>query len=225
MKRIMVISPHPDDESIGCGGTISKHVANGDTVHVELLTSGEKGGHGLGENETALMREAEADAAAKILGIAHIEFYRQDDGALSSSRQLDHMLASRIEKLKPDVVYIPHPQEQHPDHQPVATILRRAIRKAQVADPPRVLAYEIWTPLQQLDEIVDITQYLETKLKAIAAYGSQCRVMDFVSAARGLARYRGEMHSWPGGEYAEVFADLTSNIASPEKTHERAAHY
>ena len=47
MNRIMVISPHPDDESIGCGGTISKHVAEGDVVQVELLTSGEKGGHGL----------------------------------------------------------------------------------------------------------------------------------------------------------------------------------
>ena len=84
-----------------------------------------------------------------------------------------------------------------------------------------MLGYEIWTPLRRLDEIVDITPYLATKLKAIAAYATQCRVMDFVSAARALARYRGEMHSWPGGEYAEVFADLTSRITSAAKTHER----
>ena len=93
MKRVMVISPHPDDESIGCGGTICGHVAAGDTVHVELLTSGEKGGHGLSEHETALKREAEAQSAAKILGIAHIEFYRQNDGGLSASAQLAEMLA------------------------------------------------------------------------------------------------------------------------------------
>ena len=43
MNRVMVISPHPDDESIGCGGTICRHVAAGEPVHVELLTSGEKG--------------------------------------------------------------------------------------------------------------------------------------------------------------------------------------
>jgi LmbE family N-acetylglucosaminyl deacetylase len=224
MNRIMVISPHPDDESIGCGGTICRHVAAGDTVHVELLTSGEKGGHGLDERETAQMREAEARTAAEILGVANLEFYRQHDGALSVGVKVIRMLADRIEMLKPNLVYIPHPHEQHPDHQPIAKLVRRALRKAPIVGPPRVLAYEIWTPLQQLDEIVDVTPYLETKLKAIAAYGSQCRVMDFVAAARGLARYRGEMHSWPGGEYAEVFADLTSTITSPEKTHERAAH-
>jgi len=49
MNRVMVISPHPDDESIGCGGTICRHVAAGDPVYIELLTSGEKGGHGLSE--------------------------------------------------------------------------------------------------------------------------------------------------------------------------------
>ena len=72
-----------------------------------------------------------------------------------------------------------------------------------------MLAYEVWTPLQQLDEIVDITPYMETKLHAIGAYKSQTRIMNFAAAAQGLARYRGEMHSWPGGEYAEVFSDVT----------------
>ena len=224
MKRIMVISPHPDDESIGCGGAICGHVAAGDTVYLELLTSGEKGGHGLGEHETAQKREAEASTAAKILGIAHIEFYRRNDGSLSANTELATLLASRLEASKPHLVYIPHPREQHPDHQPLAKLLRRALRRLRNADPPRVLAYEIWTPLQQLDEIVDITPFLERKLEAIAAYASQCRVMDFVEADRGLARYRGEMHSWPGGEYAEVFAELTSKITRPGKTNERAAH-
>jgi LmbE family N-acetylglucosaminyl deacetylase len=224
MKRVMVISPHPDDESIGCGGVICRHVAAGDTVHFELLTSGEKGGHGLDEHETAEVREAEARTAAKILGIAHVEFYRQNDGALSASKELAGLLARRLEALNPQLVYIPHPREQHPDHQPIAKLLRRALRKLPGADLPQVLAYEIWTPLQQLDEIVDITPFLERKLEAIAAYASQCRVMDFVAAARGLARYRGEMHSWPGGEYAEVFADLTSKIIRPGITNERAAH-
>jgi LmbE family N-acetylglucosaminyl deacetylase len=77
---------------------------------------------------------------------------------------------------------------------------------------PRALAYEVWTPLQQLDEIVDITSYMPRKLNAIAAYKSQTRIMNFEAAALGLARYRGEMHCWPGGEYAEVFADFSKVV-------------
>src|SRR5262245_66408698 len=88
MNRVMVISPHPDDETLGCGGTIRKHVVEGDIVHVELLTSGEKGGHDLSAADIAAMREQEAMAAAAILGGAHVECYRQPDGKLSPNRAL-----------------------------------------------------------------------------------------------------------------------------------------
>jgi len=213
MNHIMVISPHPDDESIGCGGTILKHLAEGDVVQIELLTSGEKGGHDLNEADVGSIREQEAMAAAFILAVEHVEFYREPDGGLKINRPLVSRLAQRIRDCKPSTIYVPHAAEQHPDHRVVVRLLRRALRLLDLDDPPRVLAYEVWTPLQQLDEIVDITPYLETKLRAIAAYASQTRVMNFAAAAQGLARYRGEMHCWPGGEFAEVFADLTRVIS------------
>ena len=214
MNRIMIISPHPDDESIGCGGTIQKHVVEGDVVEVELLTSGEKGGHDLSETEVAGIREEEAMAAATILGIAHVEFYREPDGDLRANRALVDRLSKRISDWKPDIIYAPHSAEQHPDHRVALRLLQRSLRALDLDEPPRVLAYEVWTPLQQLDEIVDITPYVETKLRAIAAYHSQTRIMNFVAAAQGLARYRGEMHCWPGGEFAEVFADLSRVVCT-----------
>jgi N-acetylglucosamine malate deacetylase 1 len=219
MNRIMLISPHPDDESIGCGGTVLKHVAEGDLVHVELLTSGEKGGHGRSEAETATVREAEAAAAAVILGVDHIEFYRQPDGGLRANQELARRLASRIEEWRPHTIFVPHPAEQHPDHQMAFRLLRRSLSVVDLEELPRVLAYEVWTPLQQLDEIVDITTYLPTKLRAIAAYKSQTGIMNFEAAAQGLARYRGEMHCWPGGEYAEVFADCSNIACRPLQQH------
>jgi LmbE family N-acetylglucosaminyl deacetylase len=73
---------------------------------------------------------------------------------------------------------------------------------------PEVWLFEVWTPIQQLDEIVDISPYLATKLRAVRAYRSQCAVVGFAAAVRGLNRYRGELHSWPGGDYAEVFRRL-----------------
>jgi LmbE family N-acetylglucosaminyl deacetylase len=160
-------------------------------------------------------REAEAKEAATILGIEHVEFYRQPDGGLRATRMLVGRLGKRIRDWRPHMIYIPHPAEQHPDHCVVTKLLQRSLSSSAIEEMPRVMAYEVWTPLQQLDEIVDITPYMQMKLKAIAAYRSQTRVMDFEAAAEGLARYRGEMHSWPGGEYAEVFADFSKVANRP----------
>jgi LmbE family N-acetylglucosaminyl deacetylase len=70
--------------------------------------------------------------------------------------------------------------------------------------------YEVWTPLTEIDEIVDITPYIDAKLEAVRAYTSQCAVLRFDDAFLGLARYRGEMFCWPKpypayGRYAEAF--------------------
>ena len=61
---------------------------------------------------------------------------------------------------------------------------------------------------QRIDEVVDISPYVEIKREAIRAHRSQCAEIDLDQAILGLNRYRGEMHSWPGGDYAEVFARL-----------------
>ena len=207
MSRVLVLSPHPDDEAIGCGGTILRHVAQGDDVRVVFLTSGEKGGHGRSEAETMRVREREAGEAAKILGLHHLEFWREPDNALRATTAAIDRLRKTLVSFRPHTVYLPHDKETHTDHRASVRLLRQALRAVTVKRPD-VLMFEVWTPTQQLDEIVDISPYLETKLRAVRAYRSQCAVMGFVAAVRGLNRYRGEMHSWPGGDYAEVFTRL-----------------
>src|SRR5688500_14721012 len=101
---IIVIAPHPDDEAIGCGGTIRRHVERGDAVHVIFLTSGEKGCRGRELSETAQIREAEAESAKAILGIAEIDFWRQPDGALEPTDELVARLVSKLEESQPDIV-------------------------------------------------------------------------------------------------------------------------
>jgi LmbE family N-acetylglucosaminyl deacetylase len=202
MSTVLAICPHPDDEAIGCGGTLRLHALSGDEVVVVFLTSGENGGHGLSDAGT--IREAEAKVAADILGIQRIEFLHEPDGKLEPSEGLARRLRSLVDGVDPTVVYAPHPDESHPDHQAAAALTRSVL-----ADLDRPLLewwqFEIWTPLREIDRVVDITDVVETKREAVRAYESQCRVMRLDEAIIALNRYRGEMHSWPGGDYAEIF--------------------
>ena len=203
MKRVLVLSPHPDDEAIGCGGTLRRHVVHGDQVRVIFLTSGERGVRGQEPAETARVRELEAAAAAKVLGYEMFEFWREPDGALQVTPALLHRFGEGLESWKPELIYVPHAAEMHPDHQAALHLAERALEL--LNSRPEVRMYEVWTPIQQIDHVKDISEYIEVKLAAIRAHQSQCAIMRFDESALGLARYRGEMHSWPGGPYAEVF--------------------
>jgi LmbE family N-acetylglucosaminyl deacetylase len=204
VTHILVVSPHPDDESIGCGGTLRKHVLNGDAVHVVFLTSGEAGGHGRSAEDTIQLREAEARDAAGILGFATIEFWRQPDGKLRVTQPVVERLHRAITTLRPSLLYVTHEREMHPDHRAAVRIVHRAMSSLN-GSAPVVLMYEVWTPLQDIDHIEDISDVMQDKIEAVRAYRTQCAAMRFDDAVLGLNRYRGEMHSWPGGPYAEIF--------------------
>ena len=206
MRKILVLSPHPDDEAIGCGGTLRKHVVEGDRVDVIFLTSGEMGGHGMPPKETKRVREQEAKDAAAILGYNSFEFWEIPNGKLRVTERNIQRLQTKLKKCKPDFIYVTHSKEMHPEHRSAAGIVRKALSKGLTLKvKPTVYMYEVWTPMQTMDHIVDISDYVDVKRNAIQAHKCQCAVMSFDEAILGLNRYRGEMHSWPGGDYAEIF--------------------
>jgi LmbE family N-acetylglucosaminyl deacetylase len=207
MSRILVLSPHPDDEAIGCGGALCGHADRGDDVKVVFLTSGEAGGHGADPADAARAREAEAQQAARVLGVRRLEFWRLPDGRLAANEQACRRLAALMDQEAPDLVYTCHPGEQHPDHRACAALLRQVLAVPGTGRPA-VRLFEVWTPLGRIDHVEDISARIERKLRAIRAYASQNRVLKFDEAIAGLNRYRGEMHSWPGGDYAEVFMGM-----------------
>jgi LmbE family N-acetylglucosaminyl deacetylase len=206
-QQILVLSPHPDDDAIGCGGTLRKHVLDGDRIKLIVLTSGEGGGHGRQtREETAKVREAEALAACRVVGISDVEFWREPDGGLQWREELVRRLRETIRSWSPQWIYAPHLAELHPDHRAATCLLSHALDAPEhSAMKDRVRLYEVWTPIQNMDEIVDISEVVETKREAIRQHCTQVEVMRLDEAALALNRYRGEMHSWPGGDYAEVF--------------------
>jgi LmbE family N-acetylglucosaminyl deacetylase len=206
--KILVISPHPDDEAIGCGGTIIKHVAEGDMVEVVFITSGENGGHGKSPEETIKLREQESIEAANILQVSNISFWKEPDGNFQVNEANINRLIEKIKIMQPAMIYVTHEQEEHPDHRSSAKLVIEAVNRLSDKIKPAILMYEVWTPIQKIDHIVDISSYVDLKRKAILAHKSQCEVMKFEEAILALNRYRGEMHCWPGGDYAEIFKEM-----------------
>jgi N-acetylglucosamine malate deacetylase 1 len=163
----------------------------------------------MGPAETAELREKEAAAAANVLGIAGIEFWRAPDGALRSSGLLARKVAAAICERKPNYLYTTHGAESHSDHR---AAMRLAIRGLDlIRQPwPVLRSFEIWTPLQRCSFVQDISPHLETKLRAIRCYASQCANLRFDEAAAALNRYRGAMHR--AGDYAEAFLEISEPV-------------
>lgn len=203
--NILVIAPHPDDEAIGCGGTLRLHADRGDRVTAVFLTSGELGLENLPASEAHRIREGEAAAAAAILGIARLEFMRFPDWFTGEHLpSVAEKLAAILRAETPGRIYLPHPEDGHPDHRAAFPAVCRALRAS--AMTAEIFAYEVWTPLARAEEMEDITAAMHAKLRAIRCYRSQLAAFRYDRAARGLAAYRGALHAKCG--YAEAFESL-----------------
>jgi N-acetylglucosamine malate deacetylase 1 len=202
--NVLVIAPHPDDEAIGCGGAVCQHVDRGERVAVAFLTSGELGLKHLECDAAWKVREAEAHAAAKILGISQVEFLRQPDWTLGEHVEAATLaLGPVLSREQPRIIYVPHPNEWHPDHKAANAILERTLATSKLAQI-EIRGYEVWTPLLNYDIAVDIAPVMNRKIAAIRAHQSQIEQLDYVQAARGLNAYRGAIATRTA--YAEVFA-------------------
>jgi len=206
--NVLVLAPHPDDEAIGCGGQIALHAQAQDRVAVAFLTSGEFGLAPLPLQQAQHLRESEARAAAKLLGICHLHFLRLPDAYLSAHiAQAANQLAPLLDLHRPDRIYLPHPDDGHPDHRCVIDVLRDALARAPIT-PPQLLGYEVWTALAGYNQVVDISAVMARKLRAIRQYRSQLLQIRYDRAVRGLNQYRGIVAA--RSRFAEVFARLDS---------------
>jgi LmbE family N-acetylglucosaminyl deacetylase len=203
--NVLVIAPHPDDEAIGCGGTLRLHAERGDRVAVVFLTSGELGLRHLAREDAWRIREREAGRAAEVLGLASLCFLRLPDWHLGND--VDGVAARVREILRseaPGLIYLPHPAEWHPDHKVCLRAVQQAADGLEIV--PRLRAYEVWTPLQEFSRAEDITRTMRRKLEAIRCHASQLAGFRYDHAAVGLNRFRGALARC--GRFAEVFAEL-----------------
>lgn len=201
--NVLVIAPHPDDEAIGCGGALCLHAQSGDRVAAVFLTSGELGLKKLPRDEAWKIRETEARRSGKILGLADLYFLRQPDWTLGEHvATAAKLLRDVLRREAPALIYLPHSLEWHPDHQAAMPIVKAAIKRETIR-VPKLLAYEVWTPLSQFDDVRDISDVMSHKLRALRAHRSQMSEFDYVQGVRGLNQYRGALAAKT--RFAEVF--------------------
>jgi N-acetylglucosamine malate deacetylase 1 len=207
-ERIVVLAPHMDDEVIGCGGTLARHIACGSHVTVVFLTDGRGGGGGAaadataGEANIAATRKHEAQLALAELGIMRMVFLDAEDGRLGANADLVDALRSALVAARPDIVYLPFFLEEHPDHRAASALLSEAVSGAGMSF--QCHGYEVWTPLFP-NCLVRIDETVEAKRRAIGHYQSQLAEADYLHTAFGLNAYRSSALADGECRYAEAF--------------------
>jgi LmbE family N-acetylglucosaminyl deacetylase len=191
-KRILALSPHPDDESIGAGGLLWAHRGKAE-IHIVCLTDGEKGGALANppddpiaaQRQLAGARREELAKVSEALGARSLEFCSFPDGNIAGTPENVSRLRSVIARIAPDVVLLPWFLDNHPDHRSANALYAAASSDLDCL----VLGYEIWALLEP-NAVFDITGQLEAKLALIRNFKSQLRTVDYLGYATGLAQTR-----------------------------------
>lgn len=183
--RVLVLSPHPDDEAIGAGGTLVAHVRAGSQVTVLYLTDG--GGVGEERGELIATRRAEAGAAGARLGVEQI-FWDNPDTRLSNDPASVAALAEVLRERRPERVYMPSFFDTHYDHFATNQILLDAARQA--GWEGTVCGYEVWDAVPFPNYLVDVSGTVAERDAVLACYRTPHATTDFTK----LCRYRSSIH-------------------------------
>jgi LmbE family N-acetylglucosaminyl deacetylase len=213
---VLIISVHPDDETLGCGGAILRHVAAGDEVHWVIVTQG---------YEPRFSPEVQATKAAEVERVAAAYGMKQFYKLGFHTTKLDHVpqnelidgLRKVIHAVRPQIVYQIHGGDIHTDHFAVFTAAMSVLKPFYMRQQgvQRVLCYETLSSTEAAPPLmhrlfvptvyIDITPYLERKLEIMLMFASEIHQDPLPrgsSAIRALARYRG---ATVATEYAEAF--------------------
>lgn len=203
LGKVLVIAPHPDDEILGCGGTMARILAEGGNVEVAIVTKGQQPQFPV---EMVEGIRAETKAAHKLLGLATTHYLDLPAAALDrmSATELNGALAGLVQDTQPDTLFLPFIGDIHTDHQLTFLAAMVAARPRHERAPRRIYAYETlsetnWyapgiTPAFIPNVFIDISETLERKLDAFRCFESQVREFPderSIEAIRALAIMRG----------------------------------
>ena len=213
--RVLVIAAHPDDETIGAGGTIARHVARGDEVYWGIVTEGYKP---FRSDEELAAARAQVDRVQQVLGIHKVLFCALPTVKLNTVpyRDLSSALQGMVDEVRPEVVYTTPPSDINQDHRLVYDSTLVATRPLPGCPVRYLLAYELppsasfglpaGAPPFAPNVYVDIWDHLEVKLSAMSCYRTQLREWPHPRSLEGLRLLAQARGAGVGFKAAECFA-------------------
>jgi LmbE family N-acetylglucosaminyl deacetylase len=219
MKSILVVAAHPDDEVLGCGGTIAKMADQGVTVHVAFLADGvfSRVGDTAAQQEELQARRVAAKKACNILSVKSVSFGRYPDNRMDTVALLDitKVVEELIAEHRPDTVFTHHVGDVNIDHRRIHEAVVTACRPQRGHVVKTLLCFEVpssteWqlpnsAPAFLPNWFVDISTTIDRRLAALEVYAAELRVWPHPRSKQGLeylARWRG---ATVGVDAAEAF--------------------
>ena len=214
MSKILVIAPHPDDETLGCGGALFRHKANGDEIYWLIVT-------GISEdtswsNDVVTKRDNEIDAVAEKYGFSDVFNLRLPSTKMDTLPLSDLIgeISKVYKKVEPDIIYMPFAYDVHTDHQIIVKALQSTLKWFRHPHIKKVYMYE--TPSEtefnfvekrafRPNVFVNISLYIDDKIETMKLYESEMGDFPFPRSEKTMQSLAAIRGSQSGFEAAEAF--------------------
>jgi LmbE family N-acetylglucosaminyl deacetylase len=222
MSIVVVVAPHPDDETLGCGGTLLRHYANGDDVYWLIMTTmSEK--HGFSK-EAMLARTKEIDSVSKeynFSGVYQAKFITSTLDVVPKSKLIS-VVSYFFNKVKPDIVYVPYRDDIHSDHAAVFDSVASCTKSFRYPFIRSVRAYETLSETEfsiRTDGCgfnpnlwIDISLYMDKKIDIMRLYSGEMKAHPFPRSERNIKSLATLRGATINTDYAESFVAIKEII-------------
>jgi LmbE family N-acetylglucosaminyl deacetylase len=224
--KVLVIAAHPDDEVLGCGGTMARLTDDGADVHVHILGEGVTSRYERrddADRDSIRSLRDQAREACRVVGVTQVELHSLPDNRFDAETLLDivKIVERLVDKVQPEVIYTHHGGDLNVDHQIVHKAVLTATRPAVTQAVREIYAWEVpssteWSfqriePCFRPNVFVDISETLERKIESMRAYVTEIR--DFPhprspEALEAIARRWGTVAGFRAAEAFELVRSM-----------------
>lgn len=210
-NKILVVAVHPDDETLGCGGTLLKHKDNGDEIHWLICTKIDENNH------YYTIRENEIEQASRLYGFDGIyslglKTMRVDEYSMS---ELIGKISKIINEVRPNIIYLPFKGDVHSDHRKIFEASYSCTKSFRYPFIKKIYMMETlseteFAPSTKEDSFVpnsfvDISEYFEKKIEIMKIFKSEFAEHPFPRSEKNIRALAGFRGATCGCEYAESF--------------------